>query len=316
MRNLRYYQERGLLPPPRREGRVARYSRDRPARLRVISGLLERGHTPNGVGELLTARGQGSGVAEVLGLQRVLTEAWSEEGSVTLTRDEPAALFGEEAAEKNIRRAAAPGRIGIEGGSVTHDSRRLLDGTLALVRAGGPLPAVLATGRRLQERMDETAGLIVDLVRCRVPCELARGPLPPAGTQRLPGSWGGCVRSRGTWRGRNPAGRWNSGCAQSPARCSAARGNATRGTGATRRTRTAHRTGAAPRPRTAPRTGPTDGTGRTGGKGTKGRTGRAGPTRRTGRAGRTRRAGRAGRDARGATTPFEGGFGGSASAGT
>ncbi len=40
VRNLRYYQERGLLPPPRREGRIAWYSDDHLTRLRLINDLL------------------------------------------------------------------------------------------------------------------------------------------------------------------------------------------------------------------------------------------------------------------------------------
>ncbi|MEV7726285.1 MerR family transcriptional regulator [Streptomyces sp. NPDC087917] len=62
MRNLRYYQERGLLPPPRREGRIAWCSDDHLTRLRLISDLLGRGYTVNGIGELPAAWEQGGGV--------------------------------------------------------------------------------------------------------------------------------------------------------------------------------------------------------------------------------------------------------------
>ena len=55
VRTLRYYQERKLLPPPRRKGRTGWYSRAHLNRLRVIGQLLERGHTLGGIGELLLA---------------------------------------------------------------------------------------------------------------------------------------------------------------------------------------------------------------------------------------------------------------------
>ena len=53
VRTLRYYQERKLLPPPRREGRIGWYSQAHLDRLRVIGQLLDRGHTLGGIGELL-----------------------------------------------------------------------------------------------------------------------------------------------------------------------------------------------------------------------------------------------------------------------
>lgn len=55
VRTLRYYQERKLLPPPRRTGRIGLYSEGRLARLRVIADLLGRGHALEGVREPLSA---------------------------------------------------------------------------------------------------------------------------------------------------------------------------------------------------------------------------------------------------------------------
>jgi hypothetical protein len=43
VRNVRAYQERGLLPPPDREGRVGVYGEGHLARLRLIASLAERG---------------------------------------------------------------------------------------------------------------------------------------------------------------------------------------------------------------------------------------------------------------------------------
>lgn len=185
VRNLRYYQERGLLPPPRREGRIAWYSTAHLARLRVISDLLERGHTLNGIGELLTAWERGSAVAEVIGLEQVLTESWSREEPVTLPYAELAGLFGDRATAEDLDQAVALGYLSVDGDQVTHHSRRLLDATVALVRAGVPLRAVLATGRQLQTHLDSTATLFIDLVRRHVLDGLGRKPLPPGEVQRI-----------------------------------------------------------------------------------------------------------------------------------
>ncbi|MFE5606089.1 MerR family transcriptional regulator, partial [Streptomyces sp. NPDC056540] len=55
VRTLRFYRERKLLPPPRREGRIAWYDDHHLARLRTIAALLERGHTLGGIAELTAA---------------------------------------------------------------------------------------------------------------------------------------------------------------------------------------------------------------------------------------------------------------------
>src|SRR5947209_5281538 len=43
VRNVRAYQERGLLDPPRREGRVAYFDDSHLARLKLITSMLDRG---------------------------------------------------------------------------------------------------------------------------------------------------------------------------------------------------------------------------------------------------------------------------------
>lgn len=68
VRTLRFYRERKLIPPPRREGRIAWYDDTHLARLRTISALLERGHTLNGIAELAEAFDHGRNVGELLGL--------------------------------------------------------------------------------------------------------------------------------------------------------------------------------------------------------------------------------------------------------
>src|SRR5699024_10415430 len=45
VRNVRAYQDRGLLPPPERRGRSGIYSDVHLARLRIIGQLLKRGYT-------------------------------------------------------------------------------------------------------------------------------------------------------------------------------------------------------------------------------------------------------------------------------
>lgn len=185
VRNLRYYQERGLLPPPRREGRVTWYSQEHLARLRLISGLLDRGYAVNGIAELIAAWEQGSGVAELLGLERAMTREWAREEAVELSRAELAAMFGHEATEANIRRAVALGYLTVDGDTVTHVSRRLLEGTLALLKEGVPLSVVLEAGEFAQSRAVELADRFVDVIRTHVIGSAGAEQRSPAELRRI-----------------------------------------------------------------------------------------------------------------------------------
>ncbi|HJR19703.1 MAG TPA: MerR family transcriptional regulator, partial [Actinomycetota bacterium] len=97
VRNLRAYQDRGLLPPPRREGRVGIYSDAHLARLRLIGQLLERGYTLANIGELIEALERGHEVGDLLGLGEALTGPWSDEVPDYITPEELLAMFGDQA---------------------------------------------------------------------------------------------------------------------------------------------------------------------------------------------------------------------------
>ncbi|MFD3694986.1 MerR family transcriptional regulator [Streptomyces sp. NPDC058646] len=168
VRNLRYYQERGLLPPPRREGRIAWYSDDHLTRLRLINDLLGRGYTVNGIAELLHAWEEGGGLSQLLGLEREMTRDWVQEEPVTMTRAELRELFGPTATAEDTRRAVELGYVTVEGDLVTYPSRRLLEATLALVRQGVPLAEILDAGDFLQTQAAALADRFVGLFRRHV----------------------------------------------------------------------------------------------------------------------------------------------------
>ena len=52
-RNIRAYQEKGILPPPKLRGRKGIYSNAHYSRLRLVSDLLERGYTLSTIADLL-----------------------------------------------------------------------------------------------------------------------------------------------------------------------------------------------------------------------------------------------------------------------
>ncbi|MFI9254558.1 MerR family transcriptional regulator [Streptomyces sp. NPDC053069] len=166
VRTLRFYRERKLIPPPRREGRIAWYDDHHLARLRTIAALLERGHTLNGIAELAEALDQGRNVADLLGVGTP-----SEEEPVRLTPEELAARFEGEVTPENLAAALELGYLGTDGDEIVHISRRLLDVSSALVREGIPLGEVLTAAARVREHADALAELFTDLILRHAPRE-------------------------------------------------------------------------------------------------------------------------------------------------
>ncbi|WKX74394.1 MerR family transcriptional regulator [Streptomyces sp. XD-27] len=174
VRTLRFYRERKLIPPPRREGRIAWYNDHHLARLRTIAGLLERGHTLGGIADLLTAFESGRGVGEVLGLENTLAVPWSEETPVRLAPEELADYFAGEVTPENLTASLDLGYLAVDGDDFVHVSRRLLDASSTLVDKGVPLAAVLAAGRELRAHVDAIAGSFTELIRTHVLADALR----------------------------------------------------------------------------------------------------------------------------------------------
>ncbi|EFE68960.1 merR-family transcriptional regulator [Streptomyces viridosporus ATCC 14672] len=166
VRTLRFYRERKLIPPPRREGRIAWYDDHHLARLRTITALLERGHTLNGIAELAEAFDHGRDVGELLGM-----ETPTEETPVRLTPEELADHFAGQVTPENLAAALDLGYLGVDGEEIVHISRRLLDVSSALVREGIPLAEVLRAGREARAHADALADLFAGLILRHAPEE-------------------------------------------------------------------------------------------------------------------------------------------------
>ncbi|WP_371096569.1 MerR family transcriptional regulator [Streptomyces sanglieri] len=162
VRTVRFYRERGLISPPRREGRIAWYDDHHLARLRTITGLLERGHTLTGIADLARTFESGRDVAEVLGLGEP-----TEETPVRLTPEQLADYFEGETTPENLAAALELGYLATDGDEIVHISRRLLEVSSQLVREGVPLSTVLAAGRRVREHADALAELFVGVLEGR-----------------------------------------------------------------------------------------------------------------------------------------------------
>lgn len=168
VRTLRFYRERKLLPPPRREGRIAWYNEHHLARLRTIAALLDRGHTLGGIADLLAAFESGRDVRELLGLEGALSVPWSEETPVRLSPEELADHFEGDVTTENLQATLDLGYVALDGDEVVHVSRRLLEASSALVDEGVPLASVLAAAREVRVHAEALAGVFTGLFRTHV----------------------------------------------------------------------------------------------------------------------------------------------------
>lgn len=185
VRNVRAYQDRGLLPPPRRSGRVGLYTDAHLARLRLIGHLLERGYTLGNIAELVSAWERGQDIGELLGLEAALVQPWSDEQAASITFEELTALFGDDAAA--LREAVKLGLLEPEEGGERFrvPSPRLLHAGAELVAAGIPLDAVLNHARQLARDTDRIAARFVELVAANVFEPYGDRPFPKADVPRL-----------------------------------------------------------------------------------------------------------------------------------
>ncbi len=169
VRNVRVYQDRGLLPPPRREGRAGIYSEAHLGRLRLIGQLLERGYTFAHIADFFDAWQSGRDLSELLGLEEVLTAPWSDELADYVTADELLDLFGvDQVSPETLATAIEQQLVVPDGDRYRVPSPRLLHAGSELVRAGIPLAVVLELSAALARDMDASAARLIGAVRDHV----------------------------------------------------------------------------------------------------------------------------------------------------
>src|SRR6201994_3754807 len=108
-RTARLNQDRPLLPPPRRDGRVGIYADAHLARLRLIGQLLKRGYTFATIGELFSVWERGGDIAEILDLESAVGLPWSDEVPAYVTVAQLTELFGDQSTPANIARSVGLG---------------------------------------------------------------------------------------------------------------------------------------------------------------------------------------------------------------
>lgn len=185
VRNIRAYQDKGILPPPRREGRIAWYGDMHLARLRLVGALLERGYSLGNIGEILALWERGNDLGDLLNLEEAITQPFSDEDRAPVTLEEIATLFGTPD-PLVLARAVQIGLVEVEGLGLVAPSMRLLRAGAELHREGGiPLLSLIEEFERLRAEMDQTARRFVEMMLASVFPSSEDGVLPPREAKRM-----------------------------------------------------------------------------------------------------------------------------------
>lgn len=179
VRNIRAYQERGILPPPRRAGRVGMYGPAHLARLKIIGSMLARGYTLANVAELVEAWEQGHNVAEVIGLEAAVTSPWTDEVPTHLTFGQAVHLLGAMPEPDVLEMAVQLDLVRPVPDGFTVPSMKLLNVAATLLREGVPLKEQLVMIAELRRRTEQVADGLVAMVIRHVFDVYGKDSLPP-----------------------------------------------------------------------------------------------------------------------------------------
>ncbi|MCB9438722.1 MAG: MerR family transcriptional regulator [Mycolicibacterium sp.] len=163
-RNVRVYQENGLLTRPQRRGRVAIYTDRHLRQLQAVTRLLGEGFTVKHILKFLTGLQRGQELVEVLNLadlEELVTSPWSHPDSRTMSLAELQDRLGELDAAA-LRRLCANGVIEPAGDADSYlvPDRRIIEDYAALIACGMPLTEVLKASAAVDKKLDAAARTI------------------------------------------------------------------------------------------------------------------------------------------------------------
>lgn len=179
VRNVRAYQDRGLMDPPERRGRVGIYTQTHLGRLRLISHLLGRGYTLANVQELLRALVDGQELHAILGLEKAINSPWSTEKPQHYSYLSLVRMFGTAISIDALNKAVALGLLEADGLGYNCRSPRLLEAGAAFAKAGFPLGDVLQVIDMARPLLQQVSDKLIRLAVGELD-RYGDGNLPPA----------------------------------------------------------------------------------------------------------------------------------------
>ncbi|ALG83612.1 MerR family transcriptional regulator [Gordonia phthalatica] len=162
VRNIRVYQDRGLLPPPTIRGRTGWYSDEHLVRLNLISRMLERGYTFATISELLHAAHYGMKVEHVLRAAPKGGRLRNIKRAATITFTELKKTLG--ADERAISLSQKLGLLTKDGTHYAIRNPEVLEGAEALVKGGIDIDDLLERWVRVESDLTDVARSFVSII--------------------------------------------------------------------------------------------------------------------------------------------------------
>lgn len=164
-RNIRAYQARGLIPPPRLVGRTGYYGEEHLRRLEVIAQLQERGFSLEAIRQTLDAWSQGGDLAHLIGFSDMLSAPYSDEQPGRVTAEELLERFPEAVERPElIDQAVEMGLIIPAEDGYEVPSPLAIDAGAELAAAGVPLAEIFDLVKLIRTDVADIARRFVDLV--------------------------------------------------------------------------------------------------------------------------------------------------------
>jgi len=186
---LRLYQNRGLLPPPVRRGRLGFYGPDHVTRLELIGELQARGFSLAGIKELLDGWQDGRSLNDVLGLSTPGT-VWDTEDPIVIDPVDLVSRFsGDELTPDLMRRVVELGLIELtDDGQLRILSPRFLEIGTRLTALGFPVDEIIDEYEALSELTATIADRFTEMFRRHVWQPFAAEGMPAAKVAEITGS--------------------------------------------------------------------------------------------------------------------------------
>lgn len=178
VRNVRAYQDRGLLPVPEKRGRTAYYSSGHLARLRLIGQLLARGYTLANISELIGVLEHGHDLRQILGLEAAISSPWSKEAPQHFTLPQLLSMFGVPFNPRTLAKVIELGILEPDGLKYRAPNPKILRAGAELTRLGIPLEQMLTIVEKLRGNVERVADEMVQLL-ARMLDNYGEGRLPP-----------------------------------------------------------------------------------------------------------------------------------------
>ncbi|SDR27429.1 transcriptional regulator, MerR family [Paraburkholderia fungorum] len=164
VRNVRAYQDRGLLAPPEKRGRVGVYDDTHVSRLKLINHLLTRGYTLANIQDLIMAVDEGHDLRSILGLETAIGGRWSRERPKKYSLVELLQMFGDKASPAALIKAVDLGLLERDGLSFVSGNPTALAAGATMAKEGIPLTDLLDAVRIARPHFNAVAKALVDLV--------------------------------------------------------------------------------------------------------------------------------------------------------